>query len=157
MLSYVGTWASTLPAKFWEAGVNAVKNFLNALGIHSPGFMQIKLLKEMEDTGSRIPTASANLIRNLGVVAKNAVNSFGNPKLNVGFNTDTLNDLKTSSFEFSNDNLLQILTGNRDDKGNVLNLTLNVGTVDKRERIDEIIDAVRDYFLWDNTTAGRTV
>ena len=23
--------------------------------------------------------------------------------------------------------------------------------------LDEIIDAVRDYFLWDNTTAGRTV
>ena len=158
MLSAVGQWAATLPAKFWEAGVNAVKNFLNALGIHSPGIMQIKLLKEMEDTGARIPSASEGLIRNLEITGKNAVKSFGNPKLNVGFDIDSLDEFKKSNFEFSNDDLLQVLSKNGDNEsGKVINLTLNVGTVDKKERIDEIIDAVRDYFLWDNTTAGRTV
>ncbi|WP_296874606.1 hypothetical protein [uncultured Methanobrevibacter sp.] len=158
MLSAVGQWAATLPAKFWEAGVNAVKNFLNALGIHSPGIMQIKLLKEMEDTGERIPTSSQNIIRNLGNVGKDAVKSFGNPRFNVGFNTDNLNDIKSSNFEFSNDNLLELLTATSDNKsGNVLNLTLNVGTVDKRERIEEIIEVIREYIFWDNKTAGRTV
>jgi hypothetical protein len=158
MLSAVGQWAATLPQKFWEAGVNAVKNFLNALGIHSPGIMQIKLLKEMEDTGDRIPTASQNIIRNLGNVGENAVKSFGNPRFNVGFNTDSLNDTNASNFDFSNENLLEVLLAIGDNKnGNVLNLTLNVGTVDKRERIDEIIEVIREYIFWDNKTAGRTV
>ena len=158
MLSYVSEWAATLPAKFWEAGVNAVKNFLNALGIHSPGTMQVKLVKEIEDTGNRIPIASSNLIKNLGIVGKNAVKSFGNPKFNVGFEISDLNELKSSKFEFSNNNLLDLLSStNEKSIGNTINLTLNVGTVDKKERIDEIIDAVREYFLWDNITAGRTV
>lgn len=158
MLSYVSTWASTLPAKFWEAGVNAVKNFLSALGIASPGTMQRKLVKEMKDTGDRIPVESQNLIRNIGIVGKNAVKSFGNPKLNVGFDISDLNELKSSQLDFSNNSLLELLTSNKENNGGkTINLTLNVGTVDKRERIDEIIDAVREYFLWDNTTAGRTV
>lgn len=158
MLSYVSTWASTLPAKFWEAGVNAVKNFLSALGIASPGTMQRKLVKEMKDTGDRIPVESQNLIRNIGIVGKNAVKSFGNPKLNVGFDISDLNDLKSSQLDFSNNSLLELLSSNNENNGGkTINLTLNVGTVDKRERIDEIIDAVREYFLWDNTTAGRTV
>ena len=158
MLSAVGQWAATLPAKFWEAGVNAVKNFLSALGIASPGIMQKKLVKEMKDTGDRIPIESQNLIRNLGIVGKNAVKSFGNPKLNVGFDISNLDEFKTSDLELSNSSLLELLSSNNENgNGKTVNLTLNVGTVDKKERIDEIIDAVRDYFLWDNTTAGRTV
>lgn len=158
MLSTVSQWASTLPQKFWEAGVNAVKNFLNALGIHSPGFMQIKLLKEMEDTGDRIPTASQNIIRNLENVGENAVKSFGNPKFDVGFDTDSLNDIKSPKIDFSNGNLLRLLTATDENKsGNVLNLTLNVGTVDKRERIEEIIEVIRNEIFWDNKTAGRTI
>ena len=158
MLSAVGQWASTLPAKFWEAGVNAVKNFLSALGINSPGIMQIKLLKEMEDTGARIPSASEGLIRNIGIAGKNAVKSFGNPKLNVGFDISSLDEFKQSNLEFSNNDLLEVLSSNsQNENGNTLNLTLNVGTVDKRERIDEIIEVIRDYIFWDNETAGRTV
>ena len=157
MLSYVGQWAATLPAKFWEAGVNAVRNFLNALGIHSPGFMQVKLIKEMEDTGDKIPDASQNILRNLESVGKNAVKSFGNPTLSIGFDLNELNDLKLNNFDISNDNLLNNLSGSADNKNGDLYLTLNVGSVDKKERVGEIIDAVREYFLWNNTTAGRTV
>ena len=158
MLSYVGQWAASLPAKFWEAGVNAVKNFLNALGIHSPGIMQIKLIKEIEDTGSRVLHSGANLVKNIGTVGKNAVKSFGNPKLNVGFDVDDANDSLNSNLEVSNNEILELLLSHLQNNANgVINLTLNVGSVDKRERIDEIIDAVREYFLWNNETAGRTV
>jgi hypothetical protein len=158
MLSYVGQWAASLPAKFWEAGVNAVKNFLNALGIHSPGIMQIKLIKEIEDTGSRVLHSGANLVKNIGTVGKNAVKSFGNPKLNVGFDVDDANDSLNSNLEVSNNEILELLLSHLQNNANgVVNLTLNVGSVDKRERIDEIIDAVREYFLWNNETAGRTV
>lgn len=156
MLSAVGRWAATLPQKFWDAGVNAVKNFLNALGIHSPGFMQVKLIKEMEDTGARIPDASEDLIKNVGIVGDDVIKSFGNPSLNVGFNE--LEGLENNSLDFVNNGLFDVLSVNKDNEtGTIVNLTLNVGTVDKKERVDEIIDAVREYFLWDNTTAGRTV
>ena len=87
------------------AGVNAVKNFLSALGIASPGTMQRKLVKEMKDTGDRIPVESQNLIRNIGIVGKNAVKSFGNPKLSVGFDSSDLNELKSSQLDFSNNSL----------------------------------------------------
>ena len=158
MLSAVNQWASTLPAKFWQAGVNAVKNFLSALGIKSPGIMQRKLIKEVEDTGSGVLTSGDNLVRNIGIVGKNAVKSFGNPKLNVGFDVDELNDLNSNNLEFSNSNLLEVLGSIvNNNNANGLNLTLNVGSVDKRERIDEIIEVIRDYLLWNNTTAGRTV
>ena len=159
MMSYVSTWASTLPQKFWDAGVNAVKNFLDALGIHSPGTMQLKLIKELEDTGDRVPGASQNIIRNIGSVSENAVKSFGNPKLKVDFEGDELNEIKSSNLELTNTSLLELLSSlisSDSGKGDVY-LTLNVGSVDKKERVDEIIDAVRDYFLWDNTTAGRTI
>ena len=156
MLSAVGRWAATLPQKFWDAGVNAVKNFLNALGIHSPGFIQVKLIKEMEDTGARIPDASEDLIKNVGIVGDDVIKSFGNPSLNVGFNE--LKDLENNSLDFVNNGLFDVLSVSKDNEtGTIVNLTLNVGTVDKKERVDEIIDAVREYFLWDNTTAGRTV
>ena len=158
MLSYVGSWAATLPAKFWEAGVNAVKNFLSALGIASPGTMQRKLIKEVDDTSSRVVSSGANLVRNIGDVGKNAVKSFGNPKLNVGFDVDDSDTFKNSTLDVSNNEILQLLLSNLDSNGKgTFNLTLNVGSVDKRERVDEILDVIREYFLWNNETAGRTV
>lgn len=158
MLGAVSQWASTLPAKFWEAGVNAVKNFLNALGIHSPGIMQIKLIKELEDTGSRVLTSGANLVRNVGLIGRNAVKSFGNPKLNVGYDVEESNQPGNNNLEISNNEIIELLLSflNGNGKGDV-NITLNVGSVDKRERIDEILEVLRQYFLWNNSTAGRTV
>ena len=158
MLSYVGQWAASLPAKFWEAGVNAVKNFLNALGIHSPGIIQRKLIKEVDDTSSGVLLSGESLIRNIGAIGKNAVKSFGNPRLNVGFDVDDSNNPLNSSLDVSNNEILELLLSNLQNNANGgFYLTLNVGSVDKRERIDEIIDAVREYFLWNNETAGRTV
>lgn len=158
MLGAVSQWASTLPAKFWEAGVNAVKNFLNALGIHSPGIMQIKLIKELEDTGSRVLTSGANLVKNVGLIGRNAVKSFGNPKLNVGYDVEESNQPGNNNLEISNNEIIELLLSflNGNGKGDV-NITLNVGSVDKRERIDEILEVLRQYFLWNNSTAGRTV
>ena len=151
-------FANRLPSILYNAGMAAVQNFLSALGIASPGTMQRKFIAEIKNTGDRVPDVASNLIKNVGNVGKNVIKAFGSPKLTVGFDSDKLNDYKKSSFEFSNNNLLDLLLSNKDNKnGSVINLTLNVGTVDKKERIDEIIDAVREYFLWNNTTAGRTV
>ena len=133
MTSYVNQWASTLPQKFWDAGVQACANFLNALGIHSPGYMQVALLGELEDTGKRIPKASQGMISNISRAGTDITNSF-NPELGV-------------------------TTGSNSLTGGVGGVTINleIGSVDNEERINEIVDAVRRALAWDNKTAGRTV
>lgn len=147
MLKYVADWALTLPAKFWEAGVNAVKNFLSALGINSPGIMQIKLLKEISDTGERIPDVSRNLITNVGKLGGDIVDEFGNPSLSIG--TDV-----SSSNSFLND-LNNLINSNDKKNGDVI---VNVyGDIDNDKRVKEIVDAVRKELSWDNSKAGRTI
>lgn len=139
MINYALNFASRLPSILYNAGMASVQNFLNALGIHSPGTMQRKLLAEMEDTGERIPQASSNLIKNVSNVGSSVVDAFGNPSFNTNFANQG------------------IIAGVSNGEGQTINITLNVGTVDKKERVDEIINAVNDYFRWNNTTAGRTV
>ena len=137
MLSLVGRWASTLPAKFWEAGVNAVKNFLNALGIHSPGTMQTMMLWEVSEMGRRVPIEAKSLITNVSKMGGDVVDAF-NPDLG-GVNLGGVSGAGAGGV------------------GNTYNINLTVGSVDKRERVEEIIDTIRDYLEWDNARAGRTV
>lgn len=140
MLSAVGRWAATLPQKFWQAGVDAVKNFLAALGIASPGTMQRKLITEIEDTGDRIPDASQKLIRNIGLVGSEIVDSFGDPSLNVGFVND--------QFDLSNNR-----GAPSDNSTYVFNL---YGDIDNEERMEKFVEAVRREISWNNMLAGRT-
>lgn len=143
MLSAVATWAASLPKKFWDAGVNAVKNFLSALGIASPGTMQRNLVWEITEMGRRVPLESNKLLRNVSALGSNIVDEFGDPTLGVNYD-DTLN---------------ANIGANANDYPLQPNLTLNVtvGTVDSEDRVREIVDAIRRELAWDNTTAGRTV
>ena len=142
-LDRVNEWAATLPAKFWEAGVNAVKNFLSALGIASPGTMQRMLVWEVTEMGKRVPEESKQLLTNVSRLGENIVDEFGEPKLGVSFDD-------TANASFTN------LTDGT-PRGNVINLNLEIGSVDNEERINEIVEAVRKELAWNNLTAGRTV
>lgn len=147
MLSIVGRWAATLPQKFWEAGVNAVKNFLGALGIHSPGTMQRMLLWEVSEMGNQVPVKASKLLTNINRLGKDIVDEFGNPRLDYDIN-DKLGNVS--------------LTGVYDNEyggfGNqTINLNLEIGSVDNKERVQEIVDVIRKELSWDNKTAGRTV
>ena len=146
MLSAVGRWAATLPQKFWEAGVNAVKNFLSALGIASPGTMQRMLVWEVSEMGRRTPIEGRKLVSNVAQLGADIVDSFGDPKLGIQFD-DT-----------ANATIRQIGTSNSNDVP-LPNITLNVevGTVDSTDRVNEIVDAIRRELAWNNTTAGRSV
>jgi len=147
MLSTVNEWAATLPAKFWEAGVNAVKNFLDALGIHSPGTMQRMLTWEITEMGKNVPDDSRKLVNNIGDMGENIVDAFGNPSLSlndIGNGNGNLND------SLSNLNVLQGGVG-----GDII---VNVyGDIDNDKRIRELVEAVRKELSWNNKTAGRTV
>ena len=135
MLSAVSEWASTLPQKFWDAGVNAVKNFLDALGIHSPGYMQLALLGEMEDTGKRIPSASKEMLTNISDVGKDITSNFGTNHLN----DITFNDMASPN-KAGGDIIINVY-----------------GDIDNDDRIRKLVDAVKHDLFWDNTTAGRTI
>lgn len=139
MLSAVNRWASTLPQKFWNAGVDAVKNFLSALGIASPGTMQRMLVWEISEMGRRVPEESRTLLSNVNTLGTDIVDEFGNPTLS--------NKLLLESVGVNNPNNL----------GNNYDFTINIGSVDSEDRVNEIVEAIRNAIAWDNTTAGRTV
>ena len=142
MLSAVGRWAATLPQKFWDAGVNAVKNFLSALGIASPGTMQRMLVWEVNEMGRRVPMESRDLLTNMSRLGSDIVDEFGNPTLGVDFET------ANASFTGGADGLFG---------GQIINLNVEVGTIDNEDRVQEVVDAIRRELAWNNTTAGRSV
>ena len=147
MLSIVGRWAATLPQKFWDAGVNAVKNFLNALGIHSPGTMQRMLLWEVSEMGNQVPSKASKLLTNINRLGKDIVDEFGNPRLDYEINDKLGNVSLTGVYDNMNNGF-----GNQ-----TINLNLEIGSVDNEKRVQEIVDVIRKELSWDNKTAGRTV
>lgn len=157
MLSAVDRWAATLPQKFWEAGVNAVKNFLNALGIHSPGFMAVNFREELE----RMETSAQynNIADHMGGTAKDIIHAWGSPELEYQINqlldkesTDTKND-NTSLAELLRI-IIDILSNLPKPEGG--SFTFNhYGDTDSEDRMKKIIEAVRRDFYWNNEKAGR--
>ena len=154
MLSYVNDWAATLPAKFWEAGVNAVKNFLNALGIHSPGFMSVNFseeIKRLEDSATY-----NNIADKIGGTARDIVNAWGNPELEYQLNQ--ILDKHTDD-DSKNDNqsmiellrvIIDILRNLPKPKGG--SFTFNhYGDTDSEQRMERIIEAreIRSMIIYD--------
>lgn len=143
-LNKVNEWAATLPQKFWDAGVNAVKNFLNALGIHSPGTMQRMLVWEVSEMGRRVPEEGERLLSNVSRLGSDVVDSFGEPSLGLRYD-DTLN----SQIETGN-------AGNTGNTGDIYNFNL-YGDMDNEERMNRFVDEVIRRLNFENETAGRTV
>ena len=147
MLNYVKEWASQLWQRFKQAAVDALNAFLGALGIHSPGIMQVSLIREITDTGKRIPNESRNLLYNIGVLGSDIVDEFGNPTLDLTYNTNgkLLN------------NAVATQGNNKDNALGGVTINMEIGSVDKEERVNEIVDAIIHRLTFENSTAGRTV
>jgi len=158
-LNKVGEWAATLPQKFWDAGVNAVKNFLSALGIASPGTMQRMLVWEVSEMGRRVPDEGKSLISNIGALGEDVVSQFGNPQLSVGIDDNVGDfDFNTAMTGTMNEALSASLDSENTGETTVVqNVTFEGCTFDKDERVQEILDVVRYELNWDNRRAGRTV
>ena len=117
MLSYVGQWAASLPQKFWDAGVNAVKNFLAALGIASPGTMQRMLIWEITEMGKRVPSASEGVISNIGSMGEDIVSAY--------------------DVNFGNKGIIASVNSSNGGNGKQeINVTFEGCMFDKRERVD---------------------
>lgn len=145
-LDKVNEWAATLPAKFWEAGVNAVKQFLSALGIASPGTMQRMLVWEVSEMGRRVPIEGEKLTGNLEKLGSDAVDSFGNPSLGIDFDDDA---------SFANGSIEKVLNIAGQNRGDII---INIeGDVDSDRRVNQIVEVIRRELNWDNRTAGRII
>lgn len=165
MLSLVNDWAATLPAKFWEAGVNAVKNFLNALGIRSPGTMQRMMVWEVSEMARRVPIEGKALISNIGDLGSDIVNSFGKPKMDFDIKGSGIVDSLNVKHIAGSDNVANLLSEIivyikeivKNGGGNGSTVINIGGDVDSDKRINEIIDVIHKELSWNNETAGRTV
>lgn len=152
--SFVGRIGQIL----WNAGVNAVKNFLNGLGRHSPGIIQTEMLAELKETATRIPESSILMKRNITNLAKDVVDGWGNPQLPYGFGDDDL-DLSNDSLNDNSDlnmllNTIISLLKNLNGGNFVFN---HYGDIDNEDKMERILEAVRRELSWNNQTAGRTV
>ena len=147
MLSAVGEWAATLPQKFWEAGVNAVKNFLAALGIASPGIMQRTLVWEISEMARRTPIEARPLLENVGKMGSDIVDEFGKPTLSVGYD-DIVDEFRslidfdyTSAIQKLNSSVLSIDYSNMIKELSRLKLDVNYqGIVEEIGRQDVVFD-----------------
>ena len=134
-LSRVISWGSQIVGKLGDIARQAWQAFIRGLGIGSPGYIQILTLKELEDTGDRIPRATQGIINNVGRAGDQVVDAWGNPSFGLGANNSAL-------------------TG---ANGNV-SYTFNLyGDIDNEERMEKFIEAVRRELSWNNNLAGRTV
>jgi hypothetical protein len=105
--------------------------------------MQREFVAEINEMGERVPNESRLLLSNVGKLGENIVDEFGEPTLGVRFDD-------TANASFSN------LTDGQ-TRANVINLNLEIGSVDNEDRIEEIVEAVRRELAWNNLLAGRNV
>ena len=144
MIQHALDFASHFPEIIWEAAVNAVTGFGDGSGIHSPGFMARMLEGEMERLESLPVSFAPRISKNTEALGSKMVNAFSSTNLD--------------GLEVSN----SVLTGssNKNDDFNAANNGINVTfegcTFDKKERVQEVLDILNNYFLWNNATAGRT-
>lgn len=143
-LNRVISWGSQIVARFGEIAQRAWQAFLNGLGIHSPGYIQVATLKELDDTGRRIPTVAEKIVNNLDIMSTKAVNAWGDPEFDYGFQ---------STGNVVNNNIPVDSSGNAS-----VNYIFNLyGDMDNEDRMEKFLEAVRREIAWNNETAGRTV
>ena len=104
------------------------------LGQSSPGKIVKAMRQELEWTEEAVE--GSNLSKTTASLGNDLSNSF-----NPNFETGTVNGI----------------LGSTGRAGQVVNINLEIGSVDDEKRIDEIVDAVRKALAWNNKTAGRTV
>ena len=130
MIQQALDFAARLPQIIGEAAANMVGSWVGGSGEQSPGFMYDRFEGELKAMDTISSSFSKKLPTTMGLAGSGMVENF-NP-----------------NFDSGNGSVVG---------GKTYNITLEIGSVDKRERVNEIIEAIRDYIEWDNTTAGRTV
>lgn len=163
-LSHVMEWGSQIVSRLGQIAQQAWQAFIRGLGIGSPGYIQILTLKELLDTGKRIPAVAQGIIGNLAKMASQAVDAWGTPSFQYGFENITKKDgVNIGNIEGNdNRNIIDLLNQLLDALNNKSNseptLTFNLyGDIDNEDRMQKFLEAVRRELNWNNATAGRTI
>lgn len=135
MISDALNFAGRIGQILWDAGINAITNFLNALDRHSPGIMQREFIAELTETGQRIPSEGKLMVRNMGRLGSDVVDSFHPELSDVGFANNS--------------------TGSG-GVGQVNNFYFSDIVVDDDKRMQRIVEYITRELDFDNATAGRT-
>ena len=158
MISEATSFIGRIGQILWNAGVNAVQNFLNGLGRHSPGIIQTEMLAELKETATRIPESASLMKSNIVNLAKTVVEGWGNPQFAYGFsddgfklNNDSIND--NSDLTLLLNTIIELLRNNN-GKNFVFN---HYGDLDNEEKMERILEFIRRELSWNNKTAGRSV
>ena len=142
-LDRVMDWGSQIVGRLGEIAQRAWQAFVSGLGIGSPGYIQILTLKELDDTGKRVPQAASRIVDNLSSMATEAVDAWGTPSF---------------GYEFGNGKGHAGGTVATTGAGAGNNYTFNLyGDIDNEDRMQKFIDAVRRDIEWNNETAGRDI
>ena len=142
-LDRVMDWGSQIVSRLGEIAQRAWQAFVSGLGIGSPGYIQILTLKELDDTGKRVPQAASRIVDNLSSMATEAVDAWGTPSF---------------GYEFGNGKGHAGGTVATTGAGAGNNYTFNLyGDIDNEDRMQKFIDAVVRELQWKNETAGRNI
>lgn len=144
MLGYAKDFLVNLPATLKNAAINVVKSWIFGTGEHSPGFMYDAFEGEIKEMVDVPVNYSPQLNRNINKLGSSMVDTFGNPTLSF--------DMDVTGFANS-----KLTSDSNNVPGDIINLNIEVGTVDNEKRVQEIVDVVRRELAWNNRTAGRTV
>ena len=127
-------------------GASMVTGYQYGTNERSPGDMYDMFTGELTAMEDQAENYSSRLNEAMSRFGKGLVSNFGDPQLNLGVNTNA---------DFINGTITG--TPKNDSPNIVNNITVEVGTVDNEDRVNEIVDAVRRSLAWDNKTAGRSV
>ena len=158
MISEATNFIGRIGSILWNAGVNAVQNFLNGLGRHSPGIIQTEMLAELKETATRIPESASLMKRNIINLAETVVEGWGDPQFAYGFGESEINLNNGSTNRYSDLNLLlnRIIELLKNVNGG--NFVFNhYGDIDNEDKMERVLEAVRRELSWNNQTAGRSV
>ena len=163
-LSRVMEWGSQIVSRLGSIAQQAWQAFIRGLGVGSPGYIQILTLKELSDTGKRIPMVAQGIVANLSKMANSAVDAWGTPSFQYGFENITKKDGVNIGNIEGNDNrniidlLNQLLDALNKKSDGEPTLTFNLyGDMDNEDRMQKFLEAVRRELNWNNATAGRTI
>lgn len=163
-LNRVMEWGSQIVSKLGSIAQQAWQAFVRGLGIGSPGYIQILTLKELIDTGKRIPTVAQGIVSNLAKMAGEAVNAWGTPSFEYGFENITKKDefnignVEANSYKNLEGLLNKILDALSNSNTGEPSLIFNLyGDMDEEKRMEKFLKAVRRELNWNNKTAGRTI
>jgi len=163
-LSRVMDWGSQIVSRLGSIAQQAWQAFVRGLGIGSPGYIQILTLNELANTAKRVPQVAQGIVSNLAKMASQAVDAWGTPSFQYGFENITKKDGVNIGNIEGNDNrniidLLNQLLDALNNKGDgeptlIFNL---YGDMDNEDRMQKFLEAVRRELNWNNATAGRTI